>query len=176
VGDAIARVGEEAVREAFGADVEAWFTHAPLPLAGGVGGGAVATAKPYRDKAGRRPTARSRELRGNPTEAEQRLWARLSARQVANTRFNRQFPIGPFICDFAARTAKLVIELDGGQHADREEVDARRTDYLRSRGYRVVRFWNNDVLGNIDGVVQAIERILVTAPPPTPPASGRGDK
>jgi very-short-patch-repair endonuclease len=108
------------------------------------------------------------------TEAERKLWERLSARQLADTRFNRQFPIGPFICDFVSRAARLVIELDGGQHAEQEDEDARRTVYLRSRGYRVIRFWNNDVLGNIDGVVETIERILVTSPPPAPPARGRG--
>jgi very-short-patch-repair endonuclease len=134
----------------------------------------VAIAKPYRDKASERPTARSRELRVNATEAERRLWARVSARQVAGVRFNRQFPIGPFICDFVSRAAKLVIELDGGQHAAQLEADAQRSAYLQIRGYRVLRFWNNDVLGNIDGVVETIERILMTAPPPAPPACGRG--
>jgi very-short-patch-repair endonuclease len=132
------------------------------------------TRKPSPDKASKRPTARSRELRRNPTDAEQRLWARLSARQVAGARFNRQFPIGPFICDFVSRSAKLVIEADGGQHADQEEEDRKRTVYLRMRGYRVVRFWNNDIIENIDGVVETIERILRTSPPPAPPASGRG--
>jgi very-short-patch-repair endonuclease len=134
----------------------------------------LAARKPYPDKARQRPTARSRELRLNATDAERRLWARLSARQVAGTRFNRQFPIGPFICDFVSRSARLIIEVDGGQHADQEEADARRSAYIRSQGYRVVRFWNNDVVENIDGVVETIERILRTSPPPTPPASGRG--
>ena len=136
----------------------------------------MATGKPYQDKARKRPTARSRDLRLNATEAERRLWARLSARQLAGTRFNRQLPIGPFICDFVSRAAKLVIEVDGGQHAAQEEADAQRTAYLRAQGYRVVRFWNNDVLENIDGVVETIERILITSPPPAPPANGRGDK
>ena len=131
------------------------------------------TGKPSPDKGSKRPTARSRELRRNPTPAEQKLWARLSARQVAGTRFNRQFPIGPFICDFVSRSARLVIEADGGQHADQEEEDQKRSAYLQQRGYRVVRFWNNEVLENIDGVVETIERIL-TSPPLTPPASGRG--
>jgi very-short-patch-repair endonuclease len=128
----------------------------------------LAAEKPYIDKVSKRPTARSRELRLNATEAERRLWARLSARQVAGTRFNRQFPIGPFICDFVSRTAKLIIELDGGQHASQAESDARRTAYLKSMGCRIIRFWNNDVLENTDGVVQAIERVLLDNPSPNP--------
>ena len=136
----------------------------------------MATGTTFPDNGSNRPTARSRELRRNPTEAERRLWTRLSARQVAGTRFNRQFPVGPFICDFVSRAAKLVIEVDGGQHSDREEADAQRSGYLEARGYRVIRFWNNDVLENIDGVVETIEQILMTSPPPAPPACGRGDR
>jgi very-short-patch-repair endonuclease len=136
----------------------------------------LSTGKPSPDKGAKRPTARSRKLRHNPTPAEQKLWARLSARQIAGTRFNRQFPIGPFICDFVSRSAMLVVEADGGQHAEQEEEDRKGTEYLRSRGYRVVRFWNNDIIENIDGVVETIERILRTSPPPAPPASGRGAK
>ena len=134
----------------------------------------MATRRPYRDKGNKRPTARSRELRLNPTDAEQKMWSRLQARQVAGTRFNRQFPVGPFICDFVSRAAKLVVEIDGGQHAQQEEEDAQRSEYLKARGYRVVRFWNNDVLGNVDGVVETIEQILMTCPPPAPPAKREG--
>jgi very-short-patch-repair endonuclease len=123
---------------------------------------------PYEDKASKRPTARSRELRANATLAERRLWRRLSARQVAGIRFNRQFPVGPFICDFVSRNAKLIIEVDGGQHAQQVEADRLRTAYLRSEGYHVVRFWNNDVLDNTDAVVEAIERILRDSPSPDP--------
>ena len=121
----------------------------------------------------RTPTLRARELRNNPTEAEKRLWAALRNCQIFDTRFNRQVPIGPFICDFVARSPRLVIETDGGQHAASAE-DAGRTAFLESRGYRVIRFWNNDVLENIDGVVSEIERVLKDMPSPTPPARGRG--
>jgi very-short-patch-repair endonuclease len=140
----------------------------------GSGEGLLSTEKAFRDKASKRPTARSRELRCNATDAERRLWARLSARQVAGTRFNRQFPIGPFVCDFVSRTARLVIEVDGGQHANQEAADRVRSGYLRAQGYHVVRFWNNEVLENIEGVVETIERILRTSPPLPPPTSGRG--
>jgi very-short-patch-repair endonuclease len=112
------------------------------------------------DKGYKRPTARSRELRENATDAERVLWSRLRARQVAGVRFNRQYPIGPFICDFAARTKGLVIELDGGQHAAAASYDSARSCYIEQRGYRVLRFWNNDVLNNLEGVVGEIERVL----------------
>lgn len=122
----------------------------------------------------RLPTARSRELRNNPTEAERRLWRAISNRQLNGMRFNRQVPIGPFICDFVARTPKLIIEVDGGQHALEADADALRTRFLQSRGYRVIRFWNNEVLENIEGVVEAILQALRDMPSPTPPAGGRG--
>ena len=120
------------------------------------------------DKGYVRPTARSRELRATPTDAERKLWSYLSARKVAGTRFNRQFPIGPLIGDFVSRGAKLVVEVDGGQHAVSTEDDAARTRYMEAQGYRVIRFWNNDVLGNIEGVVATIERALVDRPSPSP--------
>jgi len=126
------------------------------------------------DKAYNRiPTIRSRQLRNNPTEAEKVLWFAIRNRQLGGVRFNRQVPIGPYICDFVARSLKLVIEVDGGQHAE-SRSDRSRTNFLENRGYRVIRFWNNDVLGNIDGVVSEIERVLTDMPSPTPPASGRG--
>lgn len=128
------------------------------------------------DKGYKRPTARSRELRLNATDAERKLWTHLSARKVSGVRFNRQFPIGPFICDFVSRTAKLVIEVDGGQHAVDVAKDEARTAYLEAQGYRVIRFWNNDVLERIDGVVNEIGHVLETCPPPTPPINGRGAK
>jgi very-short-patch-repair endonuclease len=120
------------------------------------------------DKGYKRPTARSRELRLNATDAERKLWTQLSARKVVGVRFNRQFPIGPFICDFVSRSAKLVIEVDGGQHGVDVEKDRARTAYLEAQGYRVIRFWNNDVLDRIDGVVSEIERILANMPSPDP--------
>lgn len=95
------------------------------------------------------------------TDAERALWSRLRSRQLAGVRFNRQYPIGPFICDFVARSKGLVIELDGGQHAEQEEYDSRRTRYIEERGYRVLRFWNNDVLSNPEGVLSAVRRVIV---------------
>ena len=128
------------------------------------------------DKASKRPTIKSRELRANVTDAERRLWACLSARKVGGVRFNTQFPIGPFICDFVSRGAKLVIEVDGGQHADSERHDAAKTHYIEQQGYRVIRFWNNDVLNNIDGVVAEISRVLADMPSPNPSREREGDR
>ncbi len=122
-----------------------------------------------------RPTALSRELRATMTDAERKLWACLSARKVAGARFNRQFPIGPLICDFVSRGAKLVIEVDGGQHAVEAERDAARTRYIESQGYRVIRFWNNDVLDRIEGIVMEIERVLANRPSPSPSRKREGN-
>lgn len=127
------------------------------------------------DKGYRRPTAPSRELRANMTDAERALRAMLSARKPSGVRFNTQFPIGPFICDFVSRGAKLVIEVDGGQHASAEQADAARSRYIESRGYRVIRFWNHDVLGNLDGVVAEIEAVLGDSPSPSPSRKREGD-
>ena len=134
------------------------------------------------DKAYNRiPTLRSRELRSNSTDAEKLLWRHLRNRQLEGVRFNRQVPIGPYICDFAARTAKLIVELDGGQHAEALQYDLSRTRFLQSRGYRVIRFWNNDVLQNIEGVVESILQALADRPSPSalrassPPASAGGE-
>jgi very-short-patch-repair endonuclease len=123
----------------------------------------------------REPTLRSRELRNNPTPAECRLWQHIRNRQLSGIRFNREVPIGPFICDFAARTAKLIIELDGGQHAVRTAEDERRTRFLASRGYRVLRFWNSDVLENVEGVLQVIEEVLNDRPSPGPSRKAGGE-
>ena len=103
---------------------------------------------------------RARELRHAPTPAEGKLWLHLQADQLIGHSFRRQHAIGPFIADFCCIKRKLVIELDGGQHLDQEGYDAERTAYLQSRGYRVVRFWNNDVLKNIEGVIVVIAEAL----------------
>lgn len=116
------------------------------------------------DKGYARPTARARALRNNATDAERALWQAISARKISGIRFNRQMPIGPFICDFVARSIRLVIEVDGGQHD--ETVDAARTTYLESQGYRVIRFWNNDVLGNLDDAAE-IARVIADMPSPS---------
>jgi very-short-patch-repair endonuclease len=102
----------------------------------------------------------ARDLRRNPTDAERALWRRLRQRQVAGLRFRRQHPLGCFILDLVCLEARLVIELDGGQHAARQEEDQGRTAWLEARGYRVLRFRNTEVLGNPEGVLEVILRTV----------------
>ncbi len=102
----------------------------------------------------KRLTPVARKLRKDPTEAEKRLWSRLRGEQLG-VKFTRQFPIGNVIVDFACRRLKLAIELDGGQHAD-SPTDEARTRMIEAHGYHVVRYWNNDVLANTDGVLTAL--------------------
>jgi very-short-patch-repair endonuclease len=112
-----------------------------------------------------RPTNRAQQLRNNATEPERRLWRHLSRRQLDGYKFSRQMPVGPFICDFMCRERLLIVELDGGQHADSAR-DASRTAFLEAEGYRVIRFWNNEVLGNVDGVLTVIAQALKAEPTP----------
>ena len=106
-----------------------------------------------------RLTPIARKLRRNQTEAEKRLWWHLRGRQLEGAKFVRQFPIGPHVADFACRKAHLAIELDGGQHS--EVVDAPRTTVIEAFGYRIIRFWNHDVLMNTEGVLEAIRQELL---------------
>ena len=94
------------------------------------------------------------------TDAESKLWARLRARQLCNVKFRRQHAIGPFIADFCAVERGLVIELDGGQHATQAQPDQRRSAYLERSGYRVLRFWDNEVLMNMEAVLERIFQVL----------------
>ncbi|MGN6357283.1 MAG: endonuclease domain-containing protein [Novosphingobium sp.] len=126
------------------------------------------------DKGYSRPTARSRELRRDMTDAERLLWGHLRSRQTAGARFNSQFPIGQFICDFVCREKRLVIELDGGQHAVQAEYDERRTRFLEAQGYRVIRFWNHEVVGNLAGVLMVIEQTLADMRSPSPSRGREG--
>jgi very-short-patch-repair endonuclease len=106
------------------------------------------------------PHLRARRLRRDQTEAEKKLWGRLRSKRLVQFRFRRQFPIGNFIADFACPRSKLVIELDGSHHLDQAEKDDWRTRLIEERGFRVIRFWDNEVLTNIDTVVEMIEAAL----------------
>ncbi len=120
----------------------------------------------------------ARRLRRSLTGAERLLWKHLRAHRFGRAGFRRQSPMGPYIVDFVYHKAKLVIEIDGGQHAEAEQIaaDRRRTVWLAARGYRVMRFWNNEVLKNIDGVLDKIEIALRARPPSlTLPRKGGGD-
>lgn len=104
---------------------------------------------------------RARRLRREPTDAERHLWYDLRRKTLGGWRFRRQAPIGRYIADFVCFEARLIVELDGGQHAEaRQAYDADRTVWLEAEGFRVLRFWNNDVLTNTAGVVEEIVRAL----------------
>jgi very-short-patch-repair endonuclease len=112
------------------------------------------------------------------TDAERKLWSALRNRQLDGAKFRRQQPIGPFIADFVCQERRLIVEADGGQHAD-NIGDTRRTEFLENKGYQVLRFWNNDILNNLHGVAQAIAAALSTPHPaqaaPESPSPSRGE-
>jgi very-short-patch-repair endonuclease len=181
-------------------------------LGGEVGGGPAASAAegvlhspppnpPHKGEGlrrlGLRPEAigRARSLRRRMTDAERVLWRALRE-ALPQCHWRKQVPLGPYFADFASHSAKLVIEVDGGQHAN-SAVDAQRTYYLEGQGFRVIRFWNNDVLTNTGGVLRCVADILSTkasplvgevgggpaasaaeetpcSPPPKPPNEGEG--
>jgi very-short-patch-repair endonuclease len=114
----------------------------------------------------------ARRLRVNQTNAETVLWNRIRNRQIDGHKFVRQQPISGYICDFVCREKLLVIEVDGGQHNE-SAADAIRDRRLDEEGYRVIRFWNNDVLGNIEGVLLTIQSELRGSRPLTPTLSPR---
>lgn len=114
---------------------------------------------------------RSRQLRSNMTDAERKLWQMMRMRQLKGFRFRRQFPIGAYIADFVCLEARLVVEVDGGQHnTEQLEYDSVRDRWLQSQNFGVLRFWNNDVLNNIDGVVERILEALKKQSPSFQPS------
>jgi len=114
-------------------------------------------------------TPLAKRLRRDATPAETLLWRQLRNRQLGGHKFRRQQPIGAYIVDFICPELKLVVELDGGQHADVGNRDQERTAYLESSGFTGLRFWNNTVFENLEGVLMVIADFT---PPPTPPARG----
>lgn len=121
-------------------------------------------------------TSKARQLRKNCTDAERALWERLRRKQLDGCRFRQQVSLGPYVADFLCARRMLIVEVDGGQHAEAQS-DRVRTIWLEARGFRVLRFWNNDVLKNPDGVVETILIALREASPPPHPAPierGRG--
>ncbi len=128
---------------------------APSPALAGEGRGegeSWATAR-------RKGTIKARRLRHDQTDCEKVIWHLLKDRRFANYKFRRQHPVGNYVADFACPALKLIIEIDGGQHCANQQ-DAVRTEYLRAKGYEVLRFWNNDVLTNIDGVTHTLTLAL----------------
>jgi len=129
-------------------------------------------------KAKRTPSAKkaARQLRKQLTDAESKLWHRIRRTQVDGLRFRRQSPIGPYVVDFVCIEHRLIIEVDGAQHSFQAAEDARRTAWLESQGYCVIRFWNNEVNDNIEGVLDTIIRAALKSPPPQPSPSEEGEE
>lgn len=121
---------------------------------------AISPDKSPRRWADRSASANARRLRREMTDAERLMWRRIRGKQIDGYRFRKQVPLGRFVADFACMTPRLVIEIDGGQHAERTAQDDDRTSWLESQGFVVLRFWNNEVTGNIDGVLQTIATSL----------------
>jgi very-short-patch-repair endonuclease len=116
----------------------------------------------------RRNTDRARQLRASATDSEHLMWRHLRGRRLRGFKFRRQFPISGYVVDFVCLDAKLIIEVDGCQHTDNVEPDARRSEILSKSGFRVVRFWNNDVLARSNDVLAEILRNLQAPPSPQP--------
>ncbi len=125
-----------------------------------------------------RPTERARDLRNEATNAEQMLWRQLKGSRLQDLKFSRQMPIAGYFADFVCRSHKLIVELDGSQHVEGQPHDDARTVQLEAAGYRVVRFWNNDLTSNMPGVLETILNAAIgterVPTPQPPPASGRG--
>jgi len=102
----------------------------------------------------------ARILRRNQTDAEEKLWHALRMKQIEGGKFRRQHPIGSYIVDFCATRQKLIIEVDGSQHLEQQEKEQARTDFLEHAGYRILRFWNNEVLDDIEAVLETIQSEL----------------
>jgi very-short-patch-repair endonuclease len=122
----------------------------------------------------KRNTERARELRRSASPTEKLLWSKLCRGQVDGNRFTTQFQIGEYYGDVVCRTKKLVVEVDGWSHDVRQGYDARRDDYMQSMGYRVLRFTNEDVMTNLEGVVTTIALALTHSPSPNPSRKREG--
>jgi very-short-patch-repair endonuclease len=123
----------------------------------------------------RKGIGKARRLRLSATDAERTPWTHLRSRRLGQFKFRRQLPVAGFVVDFACLETRLIVELDGGQHADRSDYDERRTAILGKSGFRVLRFWNDDVLTKLEAVLEEILRQSEAPPSPQPsPASGRG--
>ena len=115
---------------------------------------------------------RARELRNNPTDAERVLWGRLRFWQIDGYKFRRQQPLGRYIVDFVCLEKRVIVELDGGQHAQQASLDAERDRWLRDEGFTILRFWNHDVLKDVGAVKELIYKTLQSTPYLNPPPQG----
>lgn len=160
--------------------------HSPLPLVGeGQGRGQkfnelpLLHSSPIEKKQGRgKILDNAKTLRSHQTDVEQRLWYHLRAHRFMGLKFKRQKPLGRYIVDFVYVECRLIIELDGGQHTDQAAYDQQRDAWLRSQGYTVLRFWNNEVMRELEEVLEKIRSALsasTTLSPSPSPTSGRGE-
>ena len=122
----------------------------------------------------KRQRDRARGLRRTQTDAEHKLWQQLRGRQVGAAKFRRQHPIGPYFADFCSVEDRLVVELDGGQHAETRETDEKRTAFLEAHGFHVLRFWDHEVLKEMQSVLERIAEAL-QSPHPNPLTKGEGE-
>ena len=119
------------------------------------------------------PVTTARNLRKRLTDTERSLWSKIRARQIEGCKFRRQTPIGKYIVDFVCHEQRVIVEVDGGQHSENVEQDFIRDKWLREQGYRILRFWNNEVLTNIEGVLEVIRDNCKSHPPlKSPPIEG----
>ena len=143
----------------------------------GLGGGDAAGRPNYEMKKQSAPGAhaRARALRHDMTEAERRVWQILRSHRMKGYKFRRQVPIGRYVADFVCHEARLIVEIDGGQHDRSSRRETERTEFVQNEGYRILRFWNNEVLENLDGVHQKIaEELGRITPTQTLPHQGGG--
>jgi len=127
-----------------------------------------------RERESKNLLARARTLRRQSSDAESVLWRHLRARRLLGYKFRRQVVMEPYIVDFVCLEVRLIIEADGGQHSNQVTYDTRRTAVLEGMGYRVMRFWNHEVLGELQSVLEQIRTALIEAPSPQPSPGGRG--
>jgi very-short-patch-repair endonuclease len=156
----------------------------PSPSRGGLGGDGVERASQQWNAVMQGQTNQrilharlQRRLRNASTDAESKLWQRLRHRQLDGCKFRRQHPYGSYILDFVCLERKVVVELDGSQHADQIHYDEKRTLFLKETGFIVLRFWNNEVFENMEGLLEVILgslRTAATPSPPNPPLEGEG--
>jgi len=128
-----------------------WHPLNSPPLVGGVRGGGIKRMTSDHTK-------KARKLRKNATRAESLVWSKLRAKQINGVKFRRQQPIGNCIVDFVSFEKRIIIELDGGQHAKEKKKDSKRDKLLSENGFTVLRFWNNDIFNNLEGVLEVISK------------------
>lgn len=165
------RVGESAsANSSLATTAGTTLTNSPLPLAGeGRGRGQTERSQKART------LLRAKALRSNQTEAEARLWYHLRAHRFMGLKFKRQKPVGRYIVDFLCEERQLIVELDGGQHGEQASYDQRRDAWLRSQGYIVLRFWNHDVMQQLDAVLEQIRCAVSAGPSPLAPLPLAGE-